>query len=58
MRDSNFTFLPGRAPISEREHDKLLDLIEGDASLEEIERAVRQHRASSLTAFLASSQGS
>jgi DNA-binding GntR family transcriptional regulator len=58
MRDSIFTFVPGRAPISVREHDKLLDLIEGDASLEEIERAVRQHRASSLTAFLASSQGS
>jgi len=52
LRDSIFTFVPGRAPDSVAEHDALLGLIESGASPEQIEQAVRQHRNGTLTAFL------
>lgn len=52
LRDSIFSFVPGRAPESVCEHDALIDLIATEAPLEEIERAVRQHRTGSLSAFL------
>ena len=52
LRDSIFSFVPGRAPDSVCEHDALLDLIEARASPEEIEQAVRRHRNGTLTAFL------
>ena len=52
LRDSVFTFVPGRAPESVREHDALLDLVEDGAPPEQIEQAVRRHRTGSLTAFL------
>jgi len=52
LRDSIFTFVPGRAPESVCEHDKLLDLIEQGAPTDEVEQAVRQHRTGSLAAFL------
>lgn len=52
LRDSIFSFVPGRAPESVCEHDALLDLIEQGAPQAEIEQAVRQHRTGSLTAFL------
>ena len=54
LRDSIFTFVPGRAPASVCEHDALLELIEGRASPEDIEQAVREHRNGTLTAFLTS----
>jgi len=52
LRDSVFTFVPGRAPHSVEEHDALIDLIAAGASPEEIELAVRQHRSGTLSAFL------
>lgn len=52
LRDSIFTFVPGRAPSSVREHDALVDLIERGRPVEEIEQAVRVHRTTSLDAFL------
>lgn len=54
LRESIFSFVPGRAPASVGEHDHLLDLIEGGARLEEIEQAVREHRTATLAAFLRS----
>lgn len=52
LRDSIFSVVPGRAPVSVCEHDALLDLIEQDAPFDKIEQAVRQHRTESLAAFL------
>ncbi|MFJ2958397.1 GntR family transcriptional regulator [Streptomyces sp. NPDC087270] len=52
LRDSIFSFVPGRAPASVCEHDVLLDLIEQGAPPEKIEHAVRGHRHGSLEAFL------
>jgi len=52
LRDSIFSFVPGRAPDSVCEHDALLDLIAARASPEEIEQAVRRHRNGTLSAFL------
>ncbi|TIC79311.1 GntR family transcriptional regulator [Nocardioides sp. GY 10127] len=57
MRHSIFTAVPGRAAISVAEHDRLLDLIEAEAPLEEVEEAVRSHRVNALTAFLTSTRG-
>lgn len=52
MRDSIFSFVPGRAPESVEEHESILQLIENSASLEEIEKAVRRHRSGTLSAYL------
>lgn len=52
MRDSIFSFVPGRAPESVEEHEGILQLIESSAPIEEIERAVRRHRSGTLSAFL------
>lgn len=52
LRDSTFSFVPGRAQESVREHEALVDLIEAGAPLAEIERAARAHRSATLTAYL------
>jgi DNA-binding GntR family transcriptional regulator len=52
LRDSVFTFVPGRAPHSVEEHDALIDMIEAGAPPEEVELAVRKHRSGTLSAFL------
>ncbi|HCX85781.1 MAG TPA: GntR family transcriptional regulator [Micrococcales bacterium] len=52
LRDSIFSFVPGRAHESVREHEEILGLVERQAGLEEIERAVRRHRTGTLAAFL------
>ncbi|WP_313558451.1 GntR family transcriptional regulator [Miniimonas arenae] len=52
LRDSIFSFVPGRARESVREHEDILALIERGAPLEQIERAVRNHRTGTLSAFL------
>ena len=54
IRESMFTFIPGRAQDSVREHDDLLDLIESGADALTIELAARQHRLSTLRVFLES----
>jgi len=53
LRSSTFSFVPGRAPDSVAEHDALLDLIEGGADPLDIELCARNHRLSTLDAFLA-----
>ena len=52
LRDSTFTFIPGRAPQSVREHDHILDLIEAGADPSGVEHACRLHRNRTLSAYL------
>ena len=52
LRDSTFSFVPGRAQESVREHEALLHLIESGAPLADIERAARAHRSATLAAYL------
>lgn len=53
LRDSTFSFVPGRAHDSVEEHETLLRLIEQGADSDTIERAARGHRTRTLDAFLA-----
>jgi DNA-binding GntR family transcriptional regulator len=52
LRDSTFSFVPGRAAESVREHENILALIERGAALSEIEMAARRHRSATLDAYL------
>ncbi|WP_456788823.1 GntR family transcriptional regulator [Cellulomonas sp. P5_C5] len=52
LRDSTFSFVPGRAQESVREHEALLDLIESGAALAAVEHAARSHRSATLAAYL------
>lgn len=52
LRDSTFSFIPDRARVSVQEHDGMLDLIEARAPLDEIERAARNHRITTLTTYI------
>ena len=52
LRDSTFSFVPGRARESVHEHEQLLQLIENGAEPSEIEMAARAHRTSTLDALL------
>ncbi|HWI31722.1 MAG TPA: GntR family transcriptional regulator [Microbacterium sp.] len=52
LRDSTFSFVPGRAAESVREHERILQLIEASAPLDEIETAARRHRSATLDAYL------
>ena len=52
LRDSTFSFVPGRAHESVREHEQIIALIENSAPIIEIERAARLHHASTLDAYL------
>ncbi|MGJ8720268.1 MAG: GntR family transcriptional regulator [Salinibacterium amurskyense] len=52
LRDSTFSFVPGRARESVEEHENLLHLIESDAPFREIELAARMHRSGTLDALL------
>jgi DNA-binding GntR family transcriptional regulator len=53
LRDSTFSFVPGRARQSVAEHEALLALIESGADADDLERAARAHRSATLDAFLA-----
>ncbi|HEX4401671.1 MAG TPA: GntR family transcriptional regulator [Galbitalea sp.] len=53
LRDSTFSFVPGRAHASVREHEEILELIEANADPLDIELAARAHRTRTLDAFLA-----
>lgn len=50
MRDSSFSFIPGRAVVSVREHDRLIDLVASGAPGEQIEQLVREHRMATVAA--------
>lgn len=52
LRDSTFSFVPGRANQSVLEHDAIVDLIEAGAALADIEAAARRHRQATLDAYL------
>ena len=52
LRDSTFTFVPGRAQKSVAEHEDLLVLIERGAPLGDIEMAARRHRSATLDAYM------
>ncbi|MDD7961449.1 GntR family transcriptional regulator [Microbacterium thalli] len=52
LRDSTFSFVPGRAQESVREHEHVLALIECGAPLTEIEHAARRHRSATLDAYM------
>jgi hypothetical protein len=52
LRDSTFSFVPGRARASVLEHEDLLQQLEADAAPLDIELAARAHRTRTLDAFL------
>ncbi|MFE1645733.1 GntR family transcriptional regulator [Microbacterium sp. P01] len=52
LRDSTFSFVPGRAAESVREHETILQLIEAGAPLGEIEKVARRHRSATLDAYM------
>lgn len=52
LRDSTFSFVPGRAHESVREHEHIVALIENGAQLSEIECAAREHHTATLDAYL------
>lgn len=51
LRASTFSFVPGRAAESVREHEALLALIEQGAPTREVEFCARDHRLGTLRAF-------
>lgn len=53
LRESTFSFVPGRAAESVAEHQRILDLIENRAAPAQVEAAVREHRAATLASYLA-----
>lgn len=57
LRDSTFSFVPGRAKASVLEHEELLQQLESGASALDIELAARAHRTRTLDAFLAYQEG-
>lgn len=52
LRDSTFSFVPGRAQGSVNEHEQIVRLIEAGAPLADVERAARGHRSATLGAYL------
>ena len=52
LRDSTFSFVPGRARGSVREHETIVALIERGAPLGDIEQVARRHREATLVAYL------
>lgn len=53
LRNSSFSFVPGRAQESVDEHERILQLIEQQAPVAEIESVARAHRTATLDAVLA-----
>lgn len=53
LRDSSFSFVPGRAHESVAEHERILDLIADGADPLDIELCARAHRTATLDAVLA-----
>lgn len=52
LRNSSFSFVPGRAEESVKEHEELLRLIERKATASEIEHHAREHRLKTLRAVM------
>lgn len=53
LRQSTFSYVPGRARESVQEHEALLRLLESGAPADAVEQAARAHRAATLDAYLA-----
>lgn len=53
LRNSSFSFVPGRASESVEEHERILRLVEQGASPLDIELAAREHRTKTLDAVMA-----
>ena len=53
LRNSSFSFVPGRAQESVDEHERILELIEQGADALAVELAAREHRTKTLDAVLA-----
>ncbi len=53
LRDSSFSFVPGRARESVAEHDEIVELIASGADATTVELAARRHRTATLDAVLA-----
>jgi DNA-binding GntR family transcriptional regulator len=53
LRNSSFSFVPGRAHESVEEHERILQLIQDRAPVLDIEMAARAHRTATLDAVLA-----
>lgn len=56
LRDSSFSFVPGRAHESVDEHDHILRLLKAGAPAIEVEIAAREHRLATLDAVLTHQQ--
>ena len=54
LRESTFSFVPGRARGSVEEHEHILQLIEQNADPLEIELTARRHRTTTMDAYLTS----
>ncbi|MCU1416705.1 MAG: GntR family transcriptional regulator, partial [Schumannella sp.] len=54
LRESTFSFVPGRARGSVEEHEHILQLIEQHADSLEIELTARRHRTTTMDAYLTS----
>ncbi|MGM1017506.1 MAG: GntR family transcriptional regulator [Actinomycetota bacterium] len=52
LRDSTFSFVPGRAHESVQEHERIVALIERGAPIDDIERTARLHHSATLDAYL------
>lgn len=52
LRQSTFSYVPGRTRESVEEHEAILDLLEGHADPRRIELAVRAHRLATPDAYL------
>lgn len=53
LRDSSFSFVPGRARESVEEHERIVELMEQGADPLDVELAARRHRTATLDAVLA-----
>ncbi|UOQ56006.1 GntR family transcriptional regulator [Leucobacter allii] len=53
LRNSSFSFVPGRAQESVAEHERILQLVERGAPPLDVELAARAHRTATLDAVLA-----
>ena len=53
LRNSSFSFVPGRAQQSVEEHELILRMIEDQAPAAEVEAVARAHRTTTLDAVLA-----
>ncbi|MBL0887921.1 GntR family transcriptional regulator [Myceligenerans sp. I2] len=52
VRRSSFAAMPGRPAVSVEEHDRILALVTAGAPLDDVERAVRNHKLRTMNEYL------